>query len=171
MAIFEERPEEWNRLDFRLLRDHPVTLYFRRTVLEEDSRWFEAQGYRLHRFDAAKWSTLEKFHDDMTSGLQFPAYYGRNLDAFNDCLSEIDIPNVGGTALVLVAFDTFAARFPKQAWTILDIIATHSRRALLFGRRLLALVQSDNPKIQLQVIGATPIGWNPQERLNKHRGL
>ncbi len=171
MAIFEQTKDDWNRLDYRLLRDHPVTLYHRQDVLDNDLRWFEEHGYKSHRFEASGWSTLDNFHLEVRAALGFPDYYGRNLDAFNDCLRDLAISASGGTILVFVTFDKFAAAFPEQAWVILDIIAQRSRRTLLHGRRLLALVQSDDPRIELRPVGATVVGWNPREWLKKDRGL
>jgi RNAse (barnase) inhibitor barstar len=140
-------------------------------VLDEDVRWFEEHGYESYRFEASAWLTLDKFHLEVKVALGFPDYYGCNLDAFDDCLGDLGIPVSGGTILVFVAFDKFASAFPAQAWAILDIIAHHSRLALVHGRRLLALVQSDDPSIELRPVGATVVGWNPREWLNRDRGL
>jgi RNAse (barnase) inhibitor barstar len=171
MTSFEQRPEEWNRLDYHLLRDHPVTLYCKQAVLDDDLLWLEGHGYKLHRFDAASWSTLDLFHDEVSRTLGFPDYYGRNLDALSDCLSDLEVPEVGGAVLVFMGFDKFAGRFPDQAWHVCDILTKQSRRSLLCGRRLLALAQSDDPRIQFEVVGATPVGWNPREWPSKNRGL
>ena len=138
MASFERRSEEWNRLDYRLLRDHPVTLYYRRAVLEDDLRWLEGEGYEAYRLDA---------------------------------LSEIEIPELGGMALAFLGFDRFAARLPQTAWHVCDVLAQHSRHALRHGLRSLALLQSDDPRIRFEGVGATPVGWNPREWLNETRGL
>jgi RNAse (barnase) inhibitor barstar len=120
MASFEQRPEEWNRLDYRLLRDHPVTLYHKQAVLDDDLLWLEGHGYKSYRFDAATWATLEAFHEEVSKTLRFPDYYGRNLDALSDCLSDLEIPDLGGTVLVFRGFDKFAHRFPERAWHVCD---------------------------------------------------
>lgn len=33
-------------------------------------------------------------HESIAAALQFPAYYGANLDALHDCLTEIGAPTV-----------------------------------------------------------------------------
>ncbi|MGH9870573.1 MAG: barstar family protein [Candidatus Polarisedimenticolia bacterium] len=171
MTVFEPTPDEWSRLDYRLLRDQPVTLYYSRSQLEDDLGWFNKQGYKAFRFVASGWSTLDDFHHEVATALQFPDYYGRNLDAFNDCLSDMDIGATGGTLLVFVGFEKFAALFPREAWAILDIIAHQSRRALLHGRRLVALVQTNDPHATFDPVGAMAVGWNPREWSMKDRGL
>jgi len=50
MACFREG--EWERLDFQLLRDGPIVMYFREQVLGEDVSWLRAHGYIVDRFDA-----------------------------------------------------------------------------------------------------------------------
>jgi hypothetical protein len=48
-------------------------------------------------------------------------------------------------------------------------MAHHSRTAALFGRRLMCLVQSDDPHIRFEPVGATPVAWNDAEWLNSKR--
>jgi hypothetical protein len=42
---------------------------------------------------------------------------------------------------------------------------------LLLGQRLLALIQSDDPRIRFERIGAVPVNWNPREWQDSDRGL
>jgi len=171
MATFREESEDFQRLDWALLQNGAITLYLRPDFLEEDVEWLRAQGYQLDSFDCSTWSNETVMHQALSTGLDFPDYYGRNLDAFNDCISEIEIPEESGRVLILHRYDSFSAKFPKAAWDILDIIENNSRRLLLFGRRLLALVQSDDPTISFAAVGARPPRWNRREWLNKNRGL
>ena len=36
--------------------------------------------------DFSKYASIADFHDDIAARLNFPAHYGRNLDALNDCI-------------------------------------------------------------------------------------
>lgn len=56
--------------------------------------------------------------------------------------------------MVLTSFDTFAAKCPDQAHTLLDIYARHQRAALIGGNHLICLVQSDDPALALASVGA-----------------
>lgn len=171
MVSFHRTPDEWNRLDFRLLRASPIALYLKPEILEEDTRWLESAGYRIHRFDAGSWCSEGDFHDSMAQLLGFPDYYGRNLNAFNDCLADLEIPDDGGVALHFRRFDAFSRKLPQVALNVLDIIADQSRNSLLFGLRLVALVQSDDPRIRFEGIGAVHAAWNPREWSYRARGI
>ena len=171
MAAFTGDPDETTRLDWRILQNGAICLYFQRHILDEDVAWLREHGYEVHEFDCAQWTSESEFHADVSRELGFPAWYGRNLDAFNDSLSDLVVPDAGGVALVLGRFDLFTQRLPNVAWHVLDIVEVNSRRFLLFGRRLVALVQSDDPAISFDPVGARPVMWNPREWLARRRGL
>lgn len=171
MAAFGTGQSEWQRLDLKLLQNSPVALYFRPEVLSEDMTWLRREGYQVDEFDCTKWHAESDFHPDVAARLDFPDYYGGNLDAFNDCIGDIEIPSAGGRAIVFRRFDLFAQKEPRVAQIILDIMASASWHSLLFGRRLLTLAQSDDPRITFEGVGAHPVVWNPREWLNKNRGL
>jgi RNAse (barnase) inhibitor barstar len=171
MAIFRNEPEEFQRLDWMLLQDGAVTLYFRQQVLAEDVEWLKRHGYLVDSFECSSWIDESEMHEALSRGLEFPDYYGRNLNALNDCIGDIEIPDAGGRVLVFNQYDLFAARFPDVAWSILDIMETNSHRLLLFGLRLIVLAQSDDPKISFAPVGGRPVTWNTREWLDTSRNL
>ena len=171
MPVFSDNPEEWQRLDLRLLQNGSIHLYCSPAILAEDAEWLQTHSYMLDNFDCSRWETKEKMHEELASNLEFPDYYGKNLDALNDCLGDIALPDGGGRVLVFNRYDVFTARFPDMAWPLLDIIDGNAWFHLLFGRRLFALVQSDNPGIEFPLIGSRPAMWNPREWPRKNRGL
>jgi RNAse (barnase) inhibitor barstar len=159
------------RLDIRLLQSGAVALYHKHAVLSQDVTWLEQAGYRVHTLDAAKWTSASDFHGEAKRVLAFPDYYSGNLASWIDCLGELDVPDNGGVVLQIRHFDAFARVEPQFAHTILDSIESASRRFLIVGRRLLALVQSDDPRIRFERVGALPVNWNPREWLDADRGL
>lgn len=171
MAIFRNETEQFQELDWRLLQNGAITLYRRPQLLEEDVNWLRGHQYRVDRFDCAAWFSQSEMHEALSSCLEFPEYYGRNIDALNDCISEIEIPREGGRVLVLNRYDYFAAKFPDVAWSVLDVMEINSRRLLLFGLRLIILVQSDDPGISFAPVGGRPVMWNIREWMSKSRGL
>ena len=159
----------------RLLANTSVTLFWRRQLLDDTTDWLTANGYQVTRLDASQWSTERDFHRDVAAALNFPGYYGRNLDAFNDCMRDVTsqeygwVPDTAGLAVVFTGYDAFAAHCPRAAQIVLDILADHSRVAALFGRRLMCLVHSSDPRIRFEPVGATPVLWNDAEWLDANR--
>ena len=169
MATFSQG--DFERPDIRLLQNSFVTLYFRPQSLVEEIALLKELGYEVAQFDASLWKSENDFYDAISQGLKFPNYFGRNLNALNDCLHDIEISNEAGLVVSISNFDLFNAKFRDFASAILDIIATNGRLHLLFGKRLICLVQSGDPKISFAELGAQPAVWNHREWLNKDRGL
>jgi RNAse (barnase) inhibitor barstar len=171
VATFSLDGSDFQRLDWRLLQNGAISLYFRREALDPDVAWLREHGYRVEEFDCLVWADEQAMHSAFATTLSFPDYYGMNLNAMNDCVSDLDVPVDGGLVLVFRRFDHFASHHRKVAQIVLDVLADNARRFLLFGRRLVILVQSDDPRISFEPVGATAVGWNPKEWLNKHRGV
>lgn len=51
------------------------------------------------RIDAAKITDADSFHSAFAAAFGFPEYYGRNLDAWIDCLTCLDDPSSGMTTV------------------------------------------------------------------------
>ena len=167
MAVFENNPEEWQRLDWQILQNGWTSLYWQQSVLDEDLNWFTTEKYRVIDFDCTTWTTPNHIHKDLKKQLDFPNYYGENWAALNDCLSDFEIEETG----LVIAFRHFQIVDKDIAHSLLDILARNSRLHNLFGKRLLTLVQVDNPDYQLGQIGSYEILWNGAEWLKSKRGL
>ena len=171
MAPFTHDESGWSRLDYTLMRDGGVVLYHSDSVLDEDVAWLRSERYVIHEFHGRRWRGEGDFHADVAKTLEFPAYYGRNLDAFNDCMGDVEVPVEGGMAILIRNVDAVDIRAGQFLPVILDILAGTTRTNLLFGRRLLTLLQSRNPAIEFPAVGAVPVMWNPREWLDSKRGL
>lgn len=166
MAIFND-PWEENALDWCIMLNSPIARYHRIEVLEEDIAWFRGRGYTIHEFDCTTWTSERTFHNDVAATLRFPDYYGKNLDAFNDCVSDLDISNESGMLLVFRQYDAVLGEDAQLANCILDILATQSRFFSLQGLRLIALVQVDDATVSFEPVGRCTVEWNPREWLRK----
>jgi RNAse (barnase) inhibitor barstar len=178
MSVFSAEEANDQRRDWVILRDGGVALYWRPEVLKADLDWLELNEYNIVEFDSSKWKSEEQMHDALRSGLSFPYYYGKNLDSLNDCLSDIDVPDNGGLALVFHHHDQFAkidetvgASGVGPAQAVLHIFAGAVRYHMLLGRRLLILVQSDDPGLTFGDLAGVSAKWNPREWRNKDHGL
>ena len=160
-----------------LVRDPYVTLFWSPRVLDEAIDRLAAQGYDVRTADAASWSDVSDMHRALASLLDFPEYYGHNLDALNDCLSDVAEgqygarPEAEGLVLVLQNYERFAAVSASVAFAVLDIFASRARTAALCGRPMLCLVQSNDPQLAFPDVGAAPVEWNSAEWLDARRGL
>jgi hypothetical protein len=158
-------PDDSTRLDFQLLRHTSVSLYFERDVLGEHIAWLREHQYLVHSFDCSNWSCEDDFHIEFSRVLGLHDYRGRNMNAFNDRLCRLDVSEAGGTAFAFLSFNSFCCKAAEPSWHLLDVIALWSRYFLLTGRRLLALVHSDDRAFHIKPVGAQPVYWNSTERV------
>ncbi|WP_432066129.1 barstar family protein [Streptomyces sp. C10-9-1] len=154
-----------------------VTLFWRKRLLTQAVERLEDSGFRVIRLEAGEWNTERDMHRAMAAALNFPDYYGHNLDALNDCLGDVacyggydDVPEGTGLVLVFSDYDRFATACPKAAQIVLDIIVGQARQAAVLRRRLICLVQSNDPQIRFEPVGAMPVMWNSDEWSDANRG-
>lgn len=80
-----------------------------------------------------KYKTPEELHADISKMLKFPAYYGANLDALFDCLTEICEPVI--------------LKIPQ--------VMTEKYQLGDYGKKLVCVIEhaaTENPNIQLELI-------------------
>jgi len=147
---------------FELLRLSPLTQFADPAMMADEVRDLAADGYRCVPLDCSAWASEADFHTAVASALEFPAYYGRNLDAFNDCLSSIMLREDRGLVLVFSHWEVFARMAGVRAWAVLDIIACTSRFRLVYGDRLLALLHVADPELRFEPVGR--VGVVPSQR-------
>jgi hypothetical protein len=153
-------PDDILRVDRQILLAGPVALYGSPERLQKHVGALQSYGYRCPALQCAEWESEIAMHRAFAVGLKFPGWYGKgNLNALEDCLSSLETPEAGGVTLVLWQFDQFARRLPARAWQVLDVIARAAWCHQLYGRRLLGLVQSDDPELQFAPVGARPVMW------------
>jgi hypothetical protein len=135
-----------------LLSVSPVTVCHGMPLFQRTLAALRDAGYHVVRTDAGAWRTAPEMHADLARALEFPAYYGNNLDAFNDCLGDVAERAYGlprdatGLVLALTGYDRFATASPGVAHALLDIFAARSRDALVTGAQLICLLQVADPR-------------------------
>lgn len=85
-----------HELPWLLMRNGPVTKYWRRDVFEQDLDGMLARGYRVRRFDCSRWRSEDDLHSTLKAGLELPAYTGSGFDALADSLTDIEVPEESG---------------------------------------------------------------------------
>ena len=178
MASWEADAETTHPVDFRLVRNSFVTMFWKPSLLDQTVGWLRSHAYQVVEFDAASWSSDADMYSAFASRLQFPNYFGRNLDALNDCMRDIASGDYGwdpftqtGLVIVLRSFDSFAAIDRRTAQLMLDIFADQARCAILIGHRVICIVQSNDPQLAFEPVGAMPVIWNEAEWPKSKRGL
>ncbi|MFL5740222.1 MAG: barstar family protein [Flavisolibacter sp.] len=167
MAIFRNNPDESQRLDWRILQNGWTNLYWQKSVLEKDLEWFKNEQFKIVDFDCKQWMNATIIHKALAKQLDFPDYYGENFNALNDCLSDLQVSESG----IVIVFRYFQFVDKEIAHALLDIFAMNSRLHILFGKKLLTLVQVDEPNYQIKPVGCCPVLWNGAEWENSKRGL
>jgi hypothetical protein len=59
MPFFTNAPDDWQRLDWQILRDGGIHLYWRREYLIEDIDWFAKHDYDVFEFACEKWDSRD----------------------------------------------------------------------------------------------------------------
>lgn len=160
--------EENNRLDWSLMKDGPIMKYHSADTLEIDVNELEKMGYRVIDVSVANW-TRENAHKKIKNDFDFPDYYGENLAAFEDCLNDLFNNKLPGLVIVFRQFDGFYKREIQFSKGLLDAIYRQSWSWLLAGNKLITLLHSDDPDLEIMEIGGFSPLWNGKEWLDSIR--
>ncbi len=140
VVAFELDADTTHPSDFALLRNGGLATYRGRAVLDEAEQELRQLGYEGIRLDAHGWTESE-LHEAFASALNFPDYYGRNLNALADCLYDVPHGDYGwsatsaGLAVTVDGYGAFAEGEPDLATSVADLLAGATSTALLFGHR------------------------------------
>mgnify|MGYP000020280293 FL=1 len=172
MAIWDLADELNHPLDFLLIQNGFISLFHQQAILDEATSWLRNHRYKVVKADAAAWQSQADLHQDVARALNFPDYYGSNLDALNDCLGDVAVQAYGWTAadaglvLVIDEFDAFEGKDASTAHHLLDIFARQATYAALFGHRMMCLVRTGDPGLEIPPVGGLPVAWNHREFLS-----
>lgn len=172
MASFSQQEIAEQALDWDILRSGGITLYKNLDFMSLDARLLLDKGYRIVNADCSRWSSIDAMHDGLADALAFPDYYGRNLNALDECLVDLDIPDPGGLLLQLIAFDatqTGTIMIREGAIAVLDIAARAIREHMLTGRRFIVFVHTNDPNTAYDNLGCICSSWNRREWLRAKR--
>jgi RNAse (barnase) inhibitor barstar len=96
------------------------------------------------KIDASNIVDLDSFHAVFASAFGFPAFYGRNMNAWIDCLTSLDDPDAGMTtvhvrsgeclSLVVDRAQDFKRRCPELFSRFVECAAFVNWRRIEMGR-------------------------------------
>jgi hypothetical protein len=169
MAVFSA--EDCNRLDFEILAEGGVALYYQHEVLGEDLAWLALERYEILQFDEESMDSIEAFHFEVRIKLGLDENQPATYEGLRDALARVAVPANGGYALILESVDQLAVENPTAVHRLCEVFSDVSREFLLTGHRFLALLQTDDPQLTVPPFGAREPCWNPRERAPWTRGL
>ena len=151
-----------SRLDWELLRSGPIALFHKQNVLKDAIEWLREQGYSVAEVDChsccSEAAILRVILQSIGISVMEPTYQG-----FVDYLYHHEIADEGGFAFVLRGFEQFASADQEAAEAVLHAISLAAYGKLLFGKRFITLLQSDDPRISFNPIGGQSPVWNRRE--------
>ncbi len=165
MAAFSESelntPEDRVAVDWWLMRNSAVTLFYKRTNFDFSVAWLGIANYRVHHIDCAEHGTfLQQFSD----ALQFQQQFGRNwnggLPSLNFAFRQLDFSDATGIVFAFTQFDALLDRDTRTAHAVLDAAEWNSRCHLLFGHRLITLAHCNNCVTGIPKLGGAKWFWN-----------
>ena len=157
-----------NDLDILILQNGAIVMYHNTILLDEDIEWFDNNSYEILDIDVQHWNA-ENFHDKIKRSFNFPDYYGKNMNALEECLDELINRKFRGLVLILRNIDDFVCLDKDLAVGLLNIIARTSRRWLLSGQFLIGVLQSNDPDLNFDKVGGTKPFWNGNEWFDEER--
>jgi hypothetical protein len=174
MAAFTEDDLQRNWPIWDLFQNGAVVLFKKPEPLQESIALLTAAGYRVYEVDCSQYEEECAFLGMIVDVLGIPkSPGGTGRDGFNDFVWQLEFENCTGVVLCLNRFDVVYQRARDLAIDILDILADNQRHHMLFGNRLLTLVQSRDAELDQKIgrIGGFLPMWNRHEWFLRDRGL
>jgi len=101
-------------------------------------------SHTVVKIDGKSIHDRESFHDVFARAMGFPDFYGRNRDAWLDCMTSLDAPEEkltsvhappGGVLVLQIDnVDAFAAQCPEQFSVLVEDAASVNWRRLYLGK-------------------------------------
>jgi len=165
--------DDTDRLDWDLLQKGAVNLYFKSELFDDAIQSLKDLGYHIIRL---RFDSPDHFKNDLSLALKWEEQFGYfpwndSLDALNDGFRGEPFNSAANAAFCIENFQACVSYDNYMATTLLTIIERTSRDYLLFGKRLIGLIQTNDPNFHRDGLGGTTTHWNDAEWLDSARGL
>lgn len=84
--------------------------------------------------------TKDQFLNETAKAFKFPAYFGHNWDALEDCLTDMSWVEADGFLMLFDTFNSFAEHSPDDFATALDILSASCQFWSEHGKALVVLL-------------------------------
>lgn len=139
------------------MTEHPVLMTvateFRPLLLEGEpqiANWIQS-GLTVRVVRGRKMRTLTTLFDEFAAALQFPLYFGENLDAFDECIADLeDLPPGRGYVVAVTDPDLVLVDAAPEALTWLVMSLTGATEA--YGQPIDRGEWWDRPAVPFHVV-------------------
>lgn len=175
MAVWDASDELTHPEDYLLIQNGFVIMFHSRENLKISTDWLHSHGYHIAYVDTSEWGHIDDIHEPFAKALNYRVRYGRNISAIDDCLSDIAVKDYawpeGATGLVVVVdgFAEYVAEAPQSAQYLIESFERQAAHAALFGNRMMFLIRSSNPNLQMDNVGGRSVMWVYREFLTSSR--
>lgn len=160
-----------DRADWPFLKDGAVTLFWKTSLFEAAKTSLIALNYSVL---AIKCSTVDRFTVDLGDALDWEKQFGYspwtgNLDALDEGVAWLTFPPSLCVCLAFEHYQNIAAQDGEFAQGVLEVIEYQARNHLAAGRRMVALVQTDDARFVADNLGKRGATWNEAEWFDANR--
>lgn len=98
----------------------------------------EKKGFKIIKIDGRKMQTTSAFYEELVCALCLPNYFGRNLNALSECLSDLKwLKGIGFILVIRYAEEVLRLESPEKLEGFLDVLkaaGSEWSRSDTFGR-------------------------------------
>lgn len=174
MVVFNDDVQGTHPEDYQLLHCGHLHLFRHSWALSRLVTDLAGLGYDVVEVDTASCDGADSLRDAVIGAIDdWPSDYGRgSWPGFNDGLMDYLLTAQRQlVVLVLKGLDQARGHDDACVLTLLDLLASIARWHLLFGRRLICLIETDDTELDIGELGGERPAWNRHEfRLDHRRG-
>lgn len=98
----------------------------------------------LHRLDLSRARNQDDILASFAKALKFPGYFGKNWDALDECLSDLEWLDAPGWVLIVTGASRFATQDEASLSTTLEVLQSAAEYWSQQGKPFWALLVGDN---------------------------
>lgn len=92
--------------------------------IEYLSKKCETKGFQFFYINGSQVSNKETFLNEVALSLQFPDYFGKNWDALQDCLTDLEWVSAQGYVIFYEDAESFAQQNPQDWKIALNVLSS-----------------------------------------------
>jgi hypothetical protein len=172
VVVFDDDVQRTHPEDFHLLQNGHLHLFRHAWALSRLVADLVGLGYEVVEVDMVSCDGADSLRDAVIAVIDdWPSDYGRGTwHGFNDGLMDYLLTSKCPlVVLVLKGLDQVRGKDEASVLALLEGLASSARWHLLFGRRLICLVETDDIELDTGALGGKRPGWSRHEFLLAHR--